>query len=43
MIFAVFDEKSMKTSYRLRVIRALKSHDHRSLAVTGGKCHHLAE
>jgi hypothetical protein len=33
----------MKSSDRLRVISAFKSRGNRSLAETGGRCHHLAE
>jgi hypothetical protein len=43
MIFAVFEEKSMKSSYCLRAISAFKSRENRSLAETGRRCHHLAE
>jgi hypothetical protein len=43
MIFAVFEEKSIKDSYRLRVISAFKSLQDRSLAGTGGRCRRLAE
>jgi hypothetical protein len=43
MIFAVFEEKSIKGSYRFRVISAFKSRENISLAGTGGKCRHLAE
>jgi hypothetical protein len=43
MIFAVFEEKSVKGSYRFRVISAFKMRENRSLAGTGGRCRHLAE
>jgi hypothetical protein len=43
MIFAVFEEKSIKGSCRFRVISAFKSRENRSLAGTGGRCRHLAE
>jgi hypothetical protein len=44
MIFAVFfEEKSMKGSYRFRVISAFKSRENRSLAGIGRRCRHLAE
>jgi hypothetical protein len=43
MIFAVFEEKSVKDSYRFRVISAFKSRENRSLAGIGGRCRHLAE
>jgi hypothetical protein len=43
MIFAVFEEKSIKGSYRFRVISAFKIREIRSLAGTGGRCRHLAE
>jgi hypothetical protein len=43
MIFAVFEKKSIKGSYRFRVISAFKTRENRSLAVTGGWCRHLAE
>jgi hypothetical protein len=43
MIIAVFAEKSMKGSCRLRVISAFKSRENRSIAGTGGGCRQLAE
>jgi hypothetical protein len=43
MIFAVFEEKSIKRSYRLRVISAFKSRGNRSLARIGRRFRHLAE
>jgi hypothetical protein len=43
LIFAVFEEKSIKGSYRFRVISAFKSRENISLAGTGGRCRHLAE
>jgi hypothetical protein len=43
MIFAVLVEKSIKGSYRFRVISVFKSRENRSLAGTGGRCRHLAE
>jgi hypothetical protein len=43
MIFAVFEEKSIKDSDRFRGISAFKSRENRSLAEIGGRCRHLAE
>jgi hypothetical protein len=43
MTFAVFEEKSMKGSYRFGVISAFKSRKNRSLAGIGGRCRNLAE
>jgi hypothetical protein len=43
MIFAVFEENSIKSSYRFRVISAFKSRENRSLLGIGGRCRHLAE
>jgi hypothetical protein len=43
MIFAVFEEKSIKGSCRFRVISAFKIRENRSLAGTGGRYRHLAE
>jgi hypothetical protein len=43
MYFAVFEEMSVKGSYRFQVISALKIRENRSLAGIGGRCRHLAE
>jgi hypothetical protein len=43
MIFAVFEEKSIKGSYRFRVIGAFKSRENISLAGTGGRCRNLKD
>jgi hypothetical protein len=43
MIFAIFEEKTIKGSDRFRVISAFKSRENRSLAEIGGRCRHLAE
>jgi hypothetical protein len=43
MIFAVFEEKSVKDYYRFRVISAFKSREKRSLAGIGGRCRNQAE
>jgi hypothetical protein len=43
MIFAVFEEKSIKGSDRFRVISAFKSRENGSLVGIGGRHRHLAE
>jgi hypothetical protein len=43
MIFAVFEEKSIKSCHCCRVISAFKGRENRSLAEIGGRCRHLAE
>jgi hypothetical protein len=43
MIFAVFEEKSIKGSQRFRVIGAFESRENRSLARIGGWYRHLTE
>jgi hypothetical protein len=43
MIFAVFEEKSIKGCYRFGEISAFKSRKNRSLAGIGGRRCHLAE
>jgi hypothetical protein len=43
MIFAVFEEKSIESSYRFRVISTCKSQENKSLSEIGGRCRHLAE
>jgi hypothetical protein len=43
MIFAVFEQKSIKGSHRFRVISALVSRKNKSLVEISGKCRHSAE
>jgi hypothetical protein len=43
MIFAVFEEKSIKGSYRFRVISAFKSRENKALAEIGGRHRYPAD
>jgi hypothetical protein len=43
MIFAAFEEKSIKSSYRFEVIGAVESPENGPLAEIGSRCHHLTE